>query len=299
MALTPGEPMVDQARWLMEQWTAALAAAIESMTEQRPEVEFAASGEDGETAAEPGAAALCWEQGFQDIPQPALWVTAPEKTWLELGGRTLRAAGIDAAEASDARNTYLEILSQSLASVAQALGARLGKEVAAERGAERKQAGPTAHRFQATLRYPDVALELEASLSAVLMKAIEIGALGSGAAPGDSPAETVRRSSAAGSGASVAAESASASASSRTMDVLLDVELPVSVSFGRTQLPIKEVLKLTTGSIVELDRSLTEPVDVIVNNCVVARGEVVVIEGNYGVRIHEIMSRQDRLRSLR
>jgi flagellar motor switch protein FliN/FliY len=83
------------------------------------------------------------------------------------------------------------------------------------------------------------------------------------------------------------------------MDVLLDVELTVSLSFGRTQLPIKDVLRLTTGSIVELNRSLNEPVDVVVNNCVVARGEVVVVEGNYGVRIHQIVSRQDRLRSVR
>jgi flagellar motor switch protein FliN/FliY len=82
------------------------------------------------------------------------------------------------------------------------------------------------------------------------------------------------------------------------MDVLLDVELPVSVSFGRAQLPLKEVLKLTTGSIVELNRAISEPVEVIVNNCVIARGEVVVVEGNYGVRIHEILSRDKRLRTL-
>ena len=73
--------------------------------------------------------------------------------------------------------------------------------------------------------------------------------------------------------------------------------LPVSISFGRTFLPIKDVLKLTTGSIVELDRGVNEPVDVIVNNCVIARGEVVVVEGNYGVRILQIASRYERLRT--
>jgi flagellar motor switch protein FliN len=78
----------------------------------------------------------------------------------------------------------------------------------------------------------------------------------------------------------------------------LDVELPVRVSFGRAQVPLKEVLKLTTGSIVELNRSVSEPVEIIVNNCVVARGEVVVVEGNFGVRIQEVVSRQDRLRVL-
>jgi flagellar motor switch protein FliN/FliY len=49
---------------------------------------------------------------------------------------------------------------------------------------------------------------------------------------------------------------------------------------------------------VELNRAVTEPVEVIVNNCVIARGEVVVVEGNYGVRIQQIVSRQDRLRTV-
>jgi flagellar motor switch protein FliN/FliY len=78
-------------------------------------------------------------------------------------------------------------------------------------------------------------------------------------------------------------------------DFLLDVELPVSISFGHARLPLKDVLKLTTGSVVELDRQPEEAVDVIVNNTVIARGEVVVVEGNYGVRISQIINRQTRL----
>ncbi len=61
---------------------------------------------------------------------------------------------------------------------------------------------------------------------------------------------------------------------------------------------LKDVIKLTTGSIVELNRALSEPVEVIVNNCVIARGEVVVVEGNYGIRIKQVISRQERLRTL-
>jgi flagellar motor switch protein FliN/FliY len=83
------------------------------------------------------------------------------------------------------------------------------------------------------------------------------------------------------------------------MDLLMDVELPVSVSFGKTEIPMKDVLKLTTGSIVELNRGVNEPVEVLVNHCLIARGEVVVVEGNYGVRIQQIISRSDRLRSVR
>ncbi len=85
--------------------------------------------------------------------------------------------------------------------------------------------------------------------------------------------------------------------STRNLDLLLDVELPISVSFGRAQLALKDVIKLTTGSIVELNRAVSEPVDIVVNNCVIARGEVVVVEGNFGVRIKQIVSKQERLKS--
>jgi flagellar motor switch protein FliN len=80
--------------------------------------------------------------------------------------------------------------------------------------------------------------------------------------------------------------------------LLLDVEMPVSVSFGRAQVQLKDVLKLTTGSVVELNRAIADPVEVIVNNCVIARGEVVVVDGNFGVRIQNVISRQERLRTL-
>jgi flagellar motor switch protein FliN/FliY len=108
----------------------------------------------------------------------------------------------------------------------------------------------------------------------------------------DAPAGT------AAAGGPAAAEPGQPSTSSRTFNLLMGVELPVSVSFGHVQLPLKDVLKLTAGSIIELNRQVDELVEVIVNNCVVARGEVVVVEGNYGVRIHQIMTRQERLESL-
>ena len=84
----------------------------------------------------------------------------------------------------------------------------------------------------------------------------------------------------------------------RNLDLLLDVEMPVSISFGRAQLPLKDVFKLTIGSMVELNRAISEPVEVIVNNSVIAQGEVVVVEGNFGVRITHVMSKHDRIRSL-
>ena len=76
---------------------------------------------------------------------------------------------------------------------------------------------------------------------------------------------------------------------------ILDVEMPVSIAFGRSSMQLKEVMKLTTGSAVELDRRADDDVELIVNNCVIARGQVVVVDGNYGVRITEIVSREQRL----
>src|SRR5690348_7964157 len=87
-------------------------------------------------------------------------------------------------------------------------------------------------------------------------------------------------------------------ANARNLELLLDVEMPVSISFGRAHLSLKDVFKLTIGSMVELNRAISEPVEVIVNNSVVALGEVVVIDGNFGVRITQVMSKQDRIRSL-
>ncbi len=75
-------------------------------------------------------------------------------------------------------------------------------------------------------------------------------------------------------------------------DLLSDVNLQVSISFGKTILPLREVLKLTTGSVLELDRQTDEYVDVLINDRLIARGEVVVIEGNYGVRIQELIGQR-------
>lgn len=70
---------------------------------------------------------------------------------------------------------------------------------------------------------------------------------------------------------------------------LMDMDLQVSISLGRAELPLQDVLRLTTGSIIELNRSVGDPVDVVVNERVVARGEVVVVNGNYGVRVQELV----------
>ncbi len=86
---------------------------------------------------------------------------------------------------------------------------------------------------------------------------------------------------------------------SRNLDLLLDIPLQVTVELGRTKRTVKEILELTSGSIIELDKLAGEPVDILVNNRHVAKGEVVVIDENFGVRITDILSKADRINNLR
>ena len=85
----------------------------------------------------------------------------------------------------------------------------------------------------------------------------------------------------------------------RNLDLLMDIPLNVSVELGRTKKTIKEILELNSGSIVELDKLAGEPVDILVNNRLIAKGEVVVIDENFGVRISDIINQSERIKKLR
>ena len=84
----------------------------------------------------------------------------------------------------------------------------------------------------------------------------------------------------------------------RNIDLLMDVDLPVAIELGRTKLSISDILALGPGSVVELNKLAGEPVDLLVNNKVVARGEVVVIDESFGLRITQLMTPEERLRQL-
>lgn len=79
----------------------------------------------------------------------------------------------------------------------------------------------------------------------------------------------------------------------------MDIPLNVSVELGRTRKPIRDILDLSSGSIVELDKLAGEPVDILVNSKLIAKGEVVVIEENFGVRVTDILSQAERIQKLR
>jgi len=82
------------------------------------------------------------------------------------------------------------------------------------------------------------------------------------------------------------------------IDVILDIDLPLVVRFGRTELPLRTLARMGPGSLIDLGRAADDPVDVLVSNRVVARGEVVIVGGNYGVRIIDVVSPKERIRSM-
>ncbi|MCD6161905.1 MAG: flagellar motor switch protein FliN [candidate division Zixibacteria bacterium] len=87
-------------------------------------------------------------------------------------------------------------------------------------------------------------------------------------------------------------------AETQNLDLLLDVTLPISIELGRTSMAIENILNLSPGSVIELDKLAGEPVDLLVNNKLLAKGEVVVIDENFGVRITSMISPKDRIRNL-
>ena len=83
------------------------------------------------------------------------------------------------------------------------------------------------------------------------------------------------------------------------LDMILDVSVAVSIEGGRARISINELVKLSQGAIIELDRMAGEPLDVLVNGTLVARGEIVVVKEKFGIMLTEVVSPEERLRRLR
>ncbi len=269
----------DANAWLASAWIESVVGVLEVMTGQRPEF-------DVRPGARPDDTVLWWEQKLDLSADTAIWVGAEQAAWLEMGRRSLEIAGVDDGSEEDFRGTYQELLQQALSTFSQSIGAKLGREVNCLEG-QTIRTGPPEDPVRFEIAYPD------AEPAALYL--VFAGELPDADAPvaAQPPAESTASPQTGSSMIPVAPK-----APTLTAELLLDVELPVSISFGRAHLPLRDVLKLASGSIVELNRSVSEPVEVIINNCVIARGEVVVVDGNYGVRISQIISRQERLRTL-
>lgn len=85
----------------------------------------------------------------------------------------------------------------------------------------------------------------------------------------------------------------------RSLDMVLDIPVTIAMEIGRTEIPIRNLLQLSQGSVVELDHLAGEPMDVLVNGTLIAHGEVVVVNERYGIRLTDVISPQERVRKLR
>lgn len=288
--------MADRQRWLLEQLGLKLAEVTESMLGSA--VTAALETRTPIPDADADADLLAWEQGFDLGTGCRVFVAASSAAWNRIGGEALRAAGVEELDPDSVHGTYLEILSQALSALASDLGGLLARNVSPVDGRETPYSSEVLSQAIEVV-FNGEPVTLFTGIDPRLLAAIEFAEAAPDAKP-PSDAEPPLRP------APVRDEAVEAERSdrqdlldgSKTLDLLLDVELPVSVSFGRASVPLKDVLKLTSGSIVELNRGVSDPVELIVNNCVIARGEVVVVEGNYGVRIQQIISARERLRTL-
>ncbi len=254
---------VEKARQLAN----ALGSAVELM-----------AGESAKAAiSEAAAAAAAWKDagavlalkctfGFTEAP---LWIIASEDAWSEIANAAVTGAGIEDADADLRKQTWRELVSQA----ANPLIADRTQDPAVKLNVEEMASAPAdepGEVFAVELTFGSKTFSrFYFSFTAALLSAF-------GGNAQTAPQETATRVP-------------------PTLDRLLDVELPLSVSFGRTNVPVHDILKLSSGSIIELNCPANDLVEIIVNNCMIARGEVVVIEGNYGVRVREIISRTERM----
>ena len=198
-----------------------------------------------------------------------------------------------AAGASDElREAAAELVQQICGNAADRLRAAFGPLELKAHPAEREPAGYDANeRHLLRLDRGADALELELHLLR-----LNAHAKPAAAAPPAQPAVPPAAASAAPSAALYAPPSpAPAQSSTRNLDLLLDIELGVTLRFGSRQMLLKDILELSSGSVVELDRRVEEPVDLLIDGRVIARGEVVLVEGNYGLRILQVATQGEKL----
>jgi flagellar motor switch protein FliN len=190
-------------------------------------------------------------------------------------------------EGTDQKAGWSELVREAADAAAGDLRARAGKKCKIVKFEEIAAEGQVTHAFQ--LRSGDRAWS-------ILVRDEVRMADQEPAQPGAQP------DSAAGARAAAQAEArepANASRLSPGLELLLDVELEASLRFGSREMPLGEILDLGPGDVVELDRHVADPVDLIVGDKIVARGEVVLVNGNFGLRVTEVAAPRKRLETIR
>jgi flagellar motor switch protein FliN/FliY len=268
----PADPALIAAKTI-DIWGDALASVIESMTSSRPAVSFQPLPD----ASPPSGNCRWWGQKLSLLPEPSLWIGAAAGTWDELAKLTLAALGVDDPGEDDIQATCRDILAQATSALAQRLAAQIQGEVTGADVISASDPG-TNPSFPFTF-----------SLDAGNAKAEGVALVDRELAERLSELASKPRQTAAGSkptrhSAAEPAESKCRPAS-QSMGAAAKLNLRVRVVLGRASLPLGDLFKLNVGSAIELDRSVNDLADVMVGDHRIARGQVVVVNGNYGIKV--------------
>jgi flagellar motor switch protein FliN len=248
----------------LQVWQVEISRAIEIFTGEKPELTGRREERAG-VAEDDAAGCLWWRQEFEADQTFVVWTGAREEAWVALGGG-------DAPE-ERCKQVYFDILRQTHDGVANALAGRTGK-------AYRCLGGEVKNPERVDgLDFREVEIGLPGRRLPCFLLAIE-------ARPIAGPAGRQGR-------AEPTALKGLPALPAIKLGRLMEVELPLAVSLGRAVMPIREILKIAPGSVLELDRSATDYVDLLVHGRVVARGEIVSLKGNYGVRVLELTPQMD------
>ena len=267
------------------------------------------------------------------VEAPALLITIPFKAGLTGDMRLLLAkkdvahtadlmmmGDGSAAYTDDHKDAIVELLSQVMGAFTTALGGKIGEHVGVDTisASDFDAAAPSFSIDESDCAVLSCSLGDAGTFSGLLTVSDELSgqlmhAMNAGSASEDSHEEDDSSGSFGSAGldganagkgdsfveTTLSGDSVRTSSSHENIDMLLDVELDVYIELGRSNLSIKRILELSPGSIVELDRMAGEPVDLLVNDKVVAKGEVVVVDENFGIRIVSLVSAEDRIKSLK
>lgn len=250
----------------IETWVQQFGRTIEIFNSEKPVITW---NKVRELPPSQSSDFLWWKQEFEGSATFVTWIGAHESTWKALGGKS------DTADTTDAKETYLEIVNKAQEATAAILSTGVQYPFRCQQGVP-DHAPESPQLLYALIGVKASNMELPAIILAI-EPAIS-NALPKGAGSDSRALQTLSRSAVA-----------------PMLERLMDLELPLSVSLGRTELPIRDVLRVTAGTVIELNQNVGDYVDLVVHGTIVARGEVVSIKGNYGIRIKEVISRKDRI----
>jgi flagellar motor switch protein FliN/FliY len=250
---------------LIERWIEEFGRAVEMFTGETPVV--TSQSASAELAEKEVAGRTWWKQEVQGESSFFIWAGATEPIWTALG------------EGAEAQSSFFEMVSQANSGTAAVLSAGFPSPLRCQDGVIE---APKLPLDAATAQIKIVFRGADAGVLLLLVEKKAFAIL--------SPDEPVTAPA-----ASDREIYSSINASPQMLARLMDLQLPVSVLLGRATITIKEALKLMSGSVVELDRRVGDHVEIMVHGIVVAKGEIVSVKGNYGVRIKEVISRQDRI----